>query len=250
MHPIIALWSHPRSMSTAMERIMRERGDFRCFHEPFMYLYYVGDAKKAMPHFDVPEGTPTSYDDIRSMLLDAAQEGPVFFKDMSYYILDRMREDLEFSDSITHTFLIRDPAKSLVSYYKLDPNFSLEEVGIETQYQHFQWLQETYGTTPVVIEAADVQNDTDGMIRAYCNATGMEFLPHSLQWGDEVPKGWEGVVGWHGDVMGSGSIKKDSDKNTDPSAVTLDSDPRLRACYDHHRPFYEALQRHKLTPLR
>jgi hypothetical protein len=27
MHPIIALWSHPRSMSTANERLMRVRGD-------------------------------------------------------------------------------------------------------------------------------------------------------------------------------------------------------------------------------
>ncbi|MDH3659971.1 MAG: hypothetical protein OEU92_08075 [Alphaproteobacteria bacterium] len=41
MFPIIALWCHPRSMSTAIERIMRERGDCRCFHEPFLYDYYV-----------------------------------------------------------------------------------------------------------------------------------------------------------------------------------------------------------------
>ncbi|MEZ5772185.1 MAG: hypothetical protein R3D61_11380 [Defluviimonas denitrificans] len=40
-HPIIAMWSHPRSMSTAIERIMRERGDLDCLHEPFMYDYYV-----------------------------------------------------------------------------------------------------------------------------------------------------------------------------------------------------------------
>ncbi|MCO5125978.1 MAG: hypothetical protein M9957_01250 [Rhodobacteraceae bacterium] len=38
-HPIIAMWSHPRSMSTAIERIMRERGDLDCLHEPFMYDY-------------------------------------------------------------------------------------------------------------------------------------------------------------------------------------------------------------------
>ena len=31
-HPLIALWSHPRSMSTATERIMRERGDLDCAH--------------------------------------------------------------------------------------------------------------------------------------------------------------------------------------------------------------------------
>ena len=40
------LWSHPRSVSSAMERIMLERGDLTNFHEPFIYLYYVGDGKK------------------------------------------------------------------------------------------------------------------------------------------------------------------------------------------------------------
>ena len=47
------LWSHPRSMSTATERIMRERGDLDCAHEPFMYDYYVHRKRRVMPHFDV-----------------------------------------------------------------------------------------------------------------------------------------------------------------------------------------------------
>jgi hypothetical protein len=41
MHPIIALWTHPRSISTAFERVMMERKDFKILHEPFSYLYYV-----------------------------------------------------------------------------------------------------------------------------------------------------------------------------------------------------------------
>ena len=45
-HPIIALWSHPRSMSTAFERIMRARGDLDCLHEPFMYDYYINRAPR------------------------------------------------------------------------------------------------------------------------------------------------------------------------------------------------------------
>ena len=69
MHPIIALWSHPRSMSTATERIMRERGDLDCAHEPFMYDYYVHRQVRKMPHFDVQDGHPTSYGAIRDMLL-------------------------------------------------------------------------------------------------------------------------------------------------------------------------------------
>ncbi len=253
MHPIVALWSHPRSMSTAMERIMRERGDFTCFHEPFMYLYYVGDAKKEMPHFKVPPGTPTTYEDIREMLLDAAKTAPVFFKDMSYYILDRMKEDRAFSDRITHTFLIRDPAQSIVSYYKLDPEMTSEEIGLETQYRHFVWLSETYGVKPPVIEAADIQVDTVGMIRAYSAAIGVEFLPHALEWGNETPKDWQGVSGWHEDVMRAQGIRKESEttdgRSGEKPAVTLDSAPQLRAYYDHHKPYFDKLQQHKLRPV-
>lgn len=41
MNRIVALWTHPRSVSTAFERVMMERGDFKILHEPFSYLYYV-----------------------------------------------------------------------------------------------------------------------------------------------------------------------------------------------------------------
>ena len=203
--------------------------------------------------FDVPPGTPTSYEDIRAMLMNAADTGPVFFKDMSYYILDRMMEDREFADRITHTFLIRDPAKSIVSYYKLDPNMDCEEIGIETQYQHFAWLKETYGSAPTVIEASDVQDDPEGMIRAYSAAIGVDFLPHALEWDDKIPEDWKSVTGWHGDVLSSKGIRKKSDgsdiQDTGKPAVTLDSGPNLRAYYDHHKPFFEKLRQYKLKPL-
>lgn len=227
---------------------MRERGDFTCFHEPFMYLYYVGDAKKEMPHFEIAEGTPTSYEDIRAMLLKAGEKSPVFFKDMGYYILDRIQQDREFADRLTHTFLIRDPEKSIVSYYKLDPEVTLEEIGLETQYRLFKWLTDTYGAPPPVIEAADIQNDTEGMMRAYANAIGVEFLPHALAWGDETPRDWKNVTGWHGDVINAHGIRKDSDTADGESSVTLDSAPRLRDFYNHHLPFFNELRKHKIGP--
>ena len=41
MNTIVALWTYPRTISTAFERVMMERGDFEVLHEPFSYLYYV-----------------------------------------------------------------------------------------------------------------------------------------------------------------------------------------------------------------
>ena len=38
----LALWSAPRSRSTAFERMMRARGDFTVLHEPFSHLANYG----------------------------------------------------------------------------------------------------------------------------------------------------------------------------------------------------------------
>jgi len=250
-HPIIALWSHPRSMSTATERVMRERGDLRCFHEPFMYLYYVGDGVKEMPHFEADEEHPTSYEDIRAMLLSAGGEGPVFFKDMSYYVLDRMTADEEFARRLTNTFLIRDPAKSILSFYRKDPGVKLEEIGLEAQWRHFEWLTGLLGAPPPVMDAADIQADPAGMIRAWCDAAGLEFLPHSLEWDRPPPPEWEKVSVWHGEVIASQGLGK-RNPAAEPECVdtALDSAPQLRAYYEHHVPFYEALRKHRLAPAR
>jgi hypothetical protein len=55
MNPIIFLWAHPRSMSTAIERVMREGGDLDCLHEPFLRYYYLERVNlervnKLLPH--------------------------------------------------------------------------------------------------------------------------------------------------------------------------------------------------------
>ena len=42
--PILALWAVPRSTSTAFEWMMRQRGDFECFHEPFGEVWYQGES--------------------------------------------------------------------------------------------------------------------------------------------------------------------------------------------------------------
>jgi len=236
-------------MSTAVERVMRERGDFRCFHEPFMYLYYVGDGVKKMPHFEADPDHPVSYEGIRDMLLGAAETGPVFFKDMSYYITDRLVTDEAFARRLTNTFLIRDPAKSIVSFYQKDPDVRLEEIGLEDQWRHFEWLTALLGAPPPVMDAGDIQADPQGMVRAWCVAARIEYLPHALKWNRPPPAEWESVSGWHGEVMASGGIAVDSWSGADDEpVVTLDSAPNLRRYYEHHLPFFEKLREHRLTP--
>ncbi len=243
MHAIIALWCHPRSMSTAIERIMRARGDCTCFHEPFLYDYYVNRAVRPLPHFDEEQTKPVRYEDIRQSILDAARDQTVFIKDMSYYIVPGLFDDPDFSDLLTNVFLIRDPERSILSYFKLDPDVSLEEIGLEAQWRHFQWLEER-GAHPFVIEAEAVQADPQGIIADFWQRVGLSHAPHAFEWqADSLPEDWKDVAGWHDNVSGSKGIAPPKpQKGGMTFADAVAKAPHLQDYLDHHRVFHEKLK--------
>ena len=244
MHPIIALWAHPRSMSTATERIMRERGDLDCAHEPFMYDYYVHRAAGRMPHFDVQPDHPVAYEEIRDMLLKRAEVGAVFFKDMAYYVTPYLLEDAGFRDRVRHVFLIRDPRAALASYHRLDAAFSQEEAGIAAQWELYDGLRAA-GCDPVVIRAEDIRNDPRGMMRALWARIGLADAPQAFDWSEQVPEDWAQVGTWHGQASRSTGIRpmepdhaeKAQAKFEAAAATTL----HLRDYLAHHQPFYDRL---------
>ncbi len=215
-HPIIALWSHPRSMSTAFERIMRSRGDFDCMHEPFMYEYYINRSKREMPHFDAMDEHPRSYDDIRGMILAKAEKAPVFFKDMSYYVVPRILDDGAF-----------------------------QEIGLEAQWRHAEAVQARKGRPPVIVRSEAVQSDPEGELRKYWRTLGLADKPHALHWNDPPPADWKQVQAWHGNVMESTAIRPSDPAQaarTEAEFVRLAKEhPRFRAYLAHHLPFYERL---------
>ena len=244
MHPLVFLWCHPRSLSSALERAMLERGDMTTLHEPFLYLYYVHEGTKHLPRFDVDPRRPASYEDIRSMILETARSRPVFVKDMCYYVHDRIHCDPEFIRRMTSTFLVRDPARSIPSYFRLDPNVTLEEIGYEAQHRCFERIGEITGRTPVVIDAEDLAEDPPGTLRAYCRALGLAFMPQALEWNGGLPDEWRDVGGWHADLAGSTGIAKPRP----PTGPGLDAAPHPRDYYEHHLPFYRKLRAHRLAP--
>jgi hypothetical protein len=248
MHPIIFLWSHPRSLSTAFERSFRERGDCRCFHEPFMYYHYLEKNRTPFANFDADASHPTRYEDIKSMILDAAREQPVFVKDMGYYIREEICADAAFFERVSHSFLIRDPAASIASYFKLDPNFSSEEVGLEALHYLFQEAGRRSSNVPPVVDAQVLLSSPPSVMQQYCEGVGVEFLEHALHWDAKPPADWEAVMSWHGSVsqstgfaapkMVSGTVVSSPPSLTHPS--------HLLAYYEQHKPHYDAMVAHRI----
>lgn len=249
MHKIIALWAHPRSMSTATERIMRERGDLTCFHEPFMHDYYVGQGRD-FPGFEPLDGHPTTYDGICTMLEQEATRAPVFFKDMAYYVVPRMLDDSARLARITHSFLIRSPMASILSYHKLDPGFDLEHVGLEAQWRLYEAVREA-GHSPVVVEAEMVRADPRGTMRAYWSAVGLDYAEAAFDW-QAPPKDWEHVSAWHEEASTSSGIRTADAEEMVRKQMEFDAliedEPHLRDYLEHHLPFYRKLTEVALVP--
>ena len=245
MNKIVALWCHPRSMSTSVERIMRERGDFECLHEPFMYHYYLNQKHRAMPYFEPMAGHPVRYEDVRDMILDKAQTSPVFIKDMAYYIDTDIVTDTDFYQSLTHCFLIRSPRAAIGSYYKLDQAVTLPEIGIESQWRIYQHLV-GLGIKPVVMQAEDIRKDPESIVGQWWHSIGVENKESAFQWSNETPGDWKQVQAWHQSSIKSTSIKpwtqEDAAREMQSFQVAANEAPHLRSYLAHHQTFYDQLR--------
>lgn len=185
---------------------MRERGDLDCAHEPFMYDYYVHRLLRKMPHFDADPTHPKDYRSIPDMLMKRAETAPVFFKDMSYYVMPHLLEARELCDRIIHMFQIRDPAASILSYTKLDLEVTSQEIGLKAQWLHVEGLL-AQGRSVHVIRAEDVRGDAETMMSKLWQQVGLPFLADAFNWSDAQVTDWQQVGGWHGDVSSAKGIK-------------------------------------------
>ena len=103
---MLALWATPRSTSTAFEWMMRQRGDFRCLHEPFGVPYYRGADRRTTRFDENPQDMSITYASTWQDVQREHRKGRVFIKDFPNYIMHMA--DSEFpGPSPTH---VPDPA--------------------------------------------------------------------------------------------------------------------------------------------
>ena len=219
---------------------MRAREDIQVLHEPFMYHYYLTQTERLFPGFEPEPGHPQTYGDIRQMILDRAASGPVFFKDMAYYVQADLPADPDFLQGMSHAFLVRDPAESIVSYHSRDPDFTRTELGLEAQYRLYQALVEQ-GQNPLVMTADQLRNAPEKTLDRYWRHAGLPHAENAFRWSNQVPDGWQSVVAWHADVLEHGAIQK-PDKTRDYVAEVAVLGAPFTDYERHHRPFYNRLR--------
>lgn len=229
--PVIAMWAHSRSASTAFGRMMIERGDVAVLHEPFLAV------TQGEPVPLPGGGIAGSEHELVDRLAELGRVRPVFVKEVLDYRYDYVFGHPDELAWMTHTFLVRDPRQAISSHYAMKPTVTRDEIGYEWLWELFQALWAAAGRRPFVMRSEDLIRDPAAMIRTYCDAAGLPFLPRALSWDPGDRPEWQRHRRWHLDTIRSSGFTAEPNAYQD----TVDNHPVLRAYYDHHYPFYERI---------
>jgi hypothetical protein len=238
LKPVIALWAHSRSASTAFLRMMIERGDVAVLHEPFLALTQ-GEAV-TLPAADGEGRAARSGAELVRQLAELSRQCPVFLKEVLDYHYDYVFGHPGELAWMTHVFLVRDPRPTISSHHAIKPTVTCPEIGYEWLWELFQLLRSASGRPPLVIRSEDLLRDPAGEVREFCARVGLPFCEKALTWTPGDRPEWQRHRQWHLDAIRSSGFTAGA--NT--YQATVDNDPVLRSFYDHHYPFYQLIVQH------
>ena len=231
----IAMWSGPRTISTALMRSFENRSDTVVVDEP-LYGYYLARTDVQHPGRDeVIASMPADWREVLAQLATAplpSGKSVYYQKHMTHHLLAEV--DRGLLARLSHAFLIRDPRRLLASYARVRSQPVLADLGLEQQAEIFR----AFGGP--VIDSADILRDPRAALEALCDALGLAFDPAMLSW-PPGPRPTDGVWAryWYDSVWRSTGFGPYLD-----SAAELppELEPLATAC----QPFYEELAAHRL----
>ena len=245
----VVLWSAPRCMSSVFERSIRELQDVKVVYEPHQQAYYYGPERRKT---DSNRPTPTELNPAATF--QAADEKflqpyegyqAVFFKNHAYFVEGNYEYYTKGRFAhIKHTFLIRDPNKSIPSLVKACKMCGFSSFpgnnGIEQLYDLFKTVQHV-DPNPIIIDADDLLMNPRNMMEHYCSATGLPFQEAMLTWTPGIVSDWTDFLyyqEWHGTAMMSSCFMKPTPTTTQ-QADALSQE--IKDTVDKVFPFYEAM---------
>jgi hypothetical protein len=230
--PVVFLWAHPRSLSTAFLRMVLERGDFLVVHEPLSSIVVQGYAMVG----DEKVGTATELVD----LIEERSAGtPIFVKETTEYRYGVLA-DPRLPRLAAHTFIIREPSRTIASHYAMNPRVTRDEIGYEHQLEIFELMLERSGNPLLVIEAERLLADPAAAVGDYCRRIGIPFRADALTWQPDERAEWSRTKAWHAEVARSTGFRPRARRYR----TTVRNHPLLAEYHRYHTPFYERLRAH------
>ena len=195
----IAMWSGPRTVSTALMRAWENRADTVVDDEP-LYAFYLDRTGLDHPGRDeVIASQPTDWRVVLARLTGAplpAGAAIGYAKHMTHHLLPEV--DRSALAALRHAHLIRDPRELLASYARVRTEPTLADLGLAQQAEIF----EAFGGP--VVDSRDLLTAPEGTLRALCQALSVPFEPAMLAW-PAGPRDSDGVWApwWYAGVLSS-----------------------------------------------
>lgn len=227
--------------------------------EPFGQSYYFGLERQSRRYESQKVDPSGSYEAVAKVILQQSTSDNfdlVFIKDMAYYTKGRLKMLQDFFPGAKHSFLIRDPEKSIPSLYRISENpeirssgwdyFEPNEAGFKELYELYEFVKENLDPNPVIVNADDLLESPKQIMKAYCDGVDIRYEDHMTSWkAGEVPLAWQD--GWaqawrQGAINSSGFIKPSMSKTAGASGeleVTYPTD--VIKAIEESRPFYDKL---------
>jgi hypothetical protein len=226
----IAMWSGPRTLSTATMRAWENRADTVVVDEP-LYAYYLHTTGLDHPgRDDVVASQPTDWRTVVRNLTTAPLPDGVsisYQKHMTHHVLPEV--DLDAFAGLRHAFLIREPARLLTSYAKVRDAPTLDDLGLRQQVALHRRFRGP------AVDSDDLLRDPERTLRALCDALEVPFDPAMLSW-PAGPRDTDGVWAphWYAGVEASTGFGPYRDTPADVPA-------HLAGLLEECRPFYDEL---------
>lgn len=181
----VCLWTVPRSVSTAFSLSVTTLPSVKLLFEPYSVPYYRQNPITYMPDSQLNY----SYEEADEILLrDYPGKTAVFIKDFPYEIRTRYEIFLgeRFKD-FSHSFLIRDPQRAVLSCYRAEPrsfkDFNEQgTMGYTALYELYTLLKSKLNFDPVIIDADDLLAKPESMMKSYCERVGLPYKEGMTKW--------------------------------------------------------------------
>jgi len=247
----IILVGNPRGLTTAFERYMINRGDFKVYHEPIVTHTY---SKLYPASFKSSFKADCSNDCVLQQIF-SENEGSFFVKEIASFVVDnKALRELVKDNKVQIIFLIRKPEQAVLSHYKLrstspwKTEFNTTEY--EVNYAHmlklFRELKTITNKTPILIDADDLLNNPKLVLNKLCSMLGLSFKDKDLQWQSGESSLWANDVDtWQYNVTNSTGFKS-KPKSHSLNDIPLAQRTKLQKLIEHNNRVYIELAKYKI----
>jgi len=246
----IILIGNPRGLTTAFERYMINREDFKVYHEPLVTHTY---SKLYPTEFRSPFAASCDSECVLQQIY-TENSGPFFVKEIASFIVDsKILIQMARDSKIQVIFLIRKPEQAVLSHFKLRSaspwitKFNVTEH--EANYVHMQKLffelKTALNKTPLLIDADDLLDNPEFVLNNICAKLGIGFDKKTLQWPAGESRLWANDVNsWQFNVTNSTGFKRSS-KMHSLNDIPIAQRAKLQALIEHNNKIYAQLTKYK-----